>query len=240
MPMLSIGTIVIPYTIEVRPRRRYLAIQVDSQHRLKVLVPPGYPLHDVEPFLLQKSRWIMHHVMRPDSGPPMPSKTFVNGEAFLLRGEMVRLKIVRSEGQVVRVHCADEVLEVGLPTLADTTEAERVRDALVEWYRDRAIGILSARIKHYRGIVGRGPTRLKIAEYKSRWGFCRADGLIALNWRIIQAPEPVIDYVVVHELTHLDHPHHQGAFWQALEVILPHYRLQKKWLRDHGAELGAW
>lgn len=129
-------------------------------------------------------------------------------------------------------------IRVSIPSLPSPQQPVAVREALTAWFYQQAVELLPQRGDFYAHIVGIGPERLKIAEYKSRWGYCREDGLIALNWRIVQAPLSVIDYVVVHELTHRRYPHHRQMFWQAVEVILPDYEVRKQWLKDHGVELG--
>lgn len=240
MPTLYIGTREIPYTIEVRPKRRYLAIQVDHRQQLKVLVPPGYPHHVIEDFLQEKSRWILHHITTPQGRVAVPEKQFVDGEPFWVRGEKVPLVLMPGKGSEIQVTQEGGILWVHFPSHAAEPQATQIREALVNWYLRLATELLEARILYYRDLVGQGPTRLKISEYKSRWGYCRADGLIAFNWRIVQAPDLVLDYVVVHELTHLQHPHHQKAFWAAVETVMPNFRIQRQWLRAHGAELGAW
>ena len=240
MPTLHIGTTSIPYTIEVRPRRRHLAIQVDQRQQLKVLVPSGYPYQEIEPFLLEKSRWILHHITKPISRWTGLEKQFIDGDEFRVRGTMVRLRLGAEGEPGVDVDQREGILRVGFPDGRAHPHPTEIRDAVVRWYRALAAELLVERVAHYRVMVGRGPAQIKISEYKARWGYCRGDGLIAFNWRIVQAPDPVIDYVVVHELTHLQHPHHQKRFWEALEDVTPDFRIQKQWLREHGAELTTW
>jgi predicted metal-dependent hydrolase len=112
-----------------------------------------------------------------------------------------------------------------------------VRIALVGWFYERALEVLPGRVTHYSHRLNAHPKALKIREYKSRWGFCRADGLIALNWRLIQAPLAVIDYVVVHELIHQTYPHHQPTFWAAVKRARPTADHERQWLKTHGREL---
>lgn len=240
MPILHIGTIHIPYTIEVRPRRRHLAIQVDQRQQLKVLVPRGFPYQKIEPFLLEKSRWILQHTTNPIGRTPIFEKQFNDGDKFWVRGDLADLLLAPSEHSKIQVDHQEGVLRVSFPSGCARPHPTQIRDAVVNWYIGLASEFLPDRIAHYRTLMGPGPTRIKISEYKARWGYCRADGLIAFNWRILQVPDPVIDYVVVHELTHLQHPHHQRAFWEALEAFIPDFRIQKQWLREHGAELTAW
>ncbi|MFH1781264.1 MAG: M48 family metallopeptidase, partial [Patescibacteria group bacterium] len=71
-------------------------------------------------------------------------------------------------------------------------------------------------------------------EQKKRWGSCSSRGSIYFNWRVIMAPPLVIDYIIVHEMSHLIHRNHSPKFWKQVELILPDYKVRKKWLRDHG------
>ena len=167
-----------------------------------------------------------------------PAKDFVSGEGFLLRGHPLRLKVQRNDAIEPNVTLEGRKLLVTSPLIRVAQQPILVREILTQWYMQQALELFPERINHYAPMVGASPTRFKIAEYKSRWGFCREDGLIALNWRIIQAPLSVIDYVIVHELTHRRYPHHRQTFWDAVRVILPDFEVRKQWLRDHGAELG--
>ncbi len=238
MPVLTLGTTTIPYTIEERPRRQHPAIQVDADRKVTVLLPLHFPEDQIEPLLARKARWILNHVTAPLPPTPMSSKRFVSGEGFLFRGHLLRLKVSTTSAAQPEVTQQGRTLRVTVPTLPAPQQSIAVRDVLTQWFYQQAAEVLPQRVNHYAGVVGIGPERLKISEYKSRWGFCREDGLIALNWRIIQAPLPVIDYVVVHELTHRRYPHHRQTFWQAVEAVLPDYEVRKQWLKDHGAELG--
>lgn len=237
MPNITIGTITIPYTIEERPRRQHPAIQIDAQKRVTVLLPPDYGLKEIEPLLHRKARWILKHLNPTQPLPSVPLKEFVSGEGFLLRGHLLRMKVQRQD-KPPQVILEGRQLLVTVPYIPSPQQPILVRELLTTWYQQEAQRLLPERIDLYSPIVGIAPARLKIAEYKSRWGFCRDDGLIALNWRIVQAPLSVIDYVIVHELTHRRYPHHRQTFWEAVRVTLSDFETRKKWLRDHGAELG--
>lgn len=182
----------------------------------------------------RKARWLLKHLTVPQSKPTAPAKDFVSGEGFLLRGHPLRLKVQRNDSIEPQVLLDGRKLLVTIPSLPANQQSILVREILTPWYMQQALALFPERVAHYAPMVGSQPSRIKIAEYKSRWGFCREDGLIALNWRIIQAPLSVI----VHELTHRRYPHHRQTFWEAVRVILPDFETLKQWLRDHGAELG--
>lgn len=76
-----------------------------------------------------------------------------------------------------------------------------------------------------------------LAAQQKRWGSCTAGGVVRLNWRIVQAPLSLIDYVVAHELVHLRHHEHSPAFWRALAVVMPEYEVRRQALREVGAAL---
>ncbi len=237
MPTVTIGTTTIPYIIEERPRRQHPAIQVDANRQVTVLVPRLFPTDQIERLLQKKARWILNHVTEPQRTPPVAHKQFVSGEGYLFRGHLLRLKVAMANTQSEVIH-QGRMIRVAVPSMPVPQQSVAVREALTQWFYSQAVELLPQRIDHYAPIVGMGPERLKIAEYKARWGFCRDDGLIALNWRIVQAPLSVIDYVIVHELTHRRYPHHRRTFWQAVETVFPDFAIRKQWLKDHGVELG--
>jgi len=238
MPSLTLGTTTIWYIVEPRPRRRYPAIQVDAQRQVRVLVPLKFPRREIVPLLKRHGDWIVKHVTAPPREPSLPQKQFVTGEKFSLQGEGLVLEVATLSGKTSAVTQNGGNLCVTVPpSIAEEDGSPAVRELLIDWFYRQAVQALPKRIAYYSPQVGVDVTRLKIWEYKSRWGFCRDDGLIALNWRIIQAPRFIIDYVVVHELTHRRHPHHQAAFWDGVKAVLPDYEISKQWLKTHGAEL---
>ena len=80
---------------------------------------------------------------------------------------------------------------------------------------------------------------ITVRDQKTRWGSCSARGNLNFNWRLILAPEPVLDYVVIHELAHRKEMNHSRRFWEIVEAVMPDYRNQRKWLREHGDQLMA-
>jgi predicted metal-dependent hydrolase len=232
---IMLGNTVIPYTVEVRPKRRYAAIQVTTEGQVRLLVPPEYSESQGQNLLREKSAWLLkHYAQRAVHNV----KQFITGETFDLMNLSLTLHVhdqpaslptsfkKRGDGDLV-YHCSAEA----------GRSPEAVRAQLIRWYYRQAEVYIPARINHLVGNVGRRPTGIKIHDYKTRWGYCREDGLVAINWRIMQAPAEAIDYVIVHELVHLRFPHHQPTFWEGVSSVFPDYLVQKQWLKIHGAEL---
>ena len=91
----------------------------------------------------------------------------------------------------------------------------------------------------YAGIMQVTFGTITVRDQKTRWGSCSAKGNLNFNWRLILAPEPVLDYVVIHELAHRKEMNHSERFWNLVETVMPDYRNQRRWLKDHGDRLMA-
>lgn len=92
------------------------------------------------------------------------------------------------------------------------------------------------RVRHWAGRMGLQPSGISFRRQKTRWGSCSSEGHLSLNWKLVFAPEEVIDYVVIHELAHLKHQDHSKHFWDLVEKYDPEARLHRRWLRDHQSE----
>ena len=97
--------------------------------------------------------------------------------------------------------------------------------------------IFTRKVEYYARIMGVSYGRISIREQKTRWGSCSSKGNLNFNWRLILAPEEVLDYVVVHELAHRREMNHSKAFYAIVESVLPDYRRAQKWLKDNGQSL---
>jgi predicted metal-dependent hydrolase len=116
---------------------------------------------------------------------------------------------------------------------------DRVRLALAEARRLARARVTAVAEREAPGL-GVDYERIAIRDQRTRWGSCSARGTLSFNWRLVLAPESVLEYVVVHELCHLAEPNHSPRFWALLEAARPGYRVEKDWLRRHGWELQAY
>jgi predicted metal-dependent hydrolase len=115
--------------------------------------------------------------------------------------------------------------------------SEAVRDALVRWYRRRARVEVAERLDWAALRVGSQYTKLQIRDPSSRWASCSSTGAMSFSWRLLLAPEPVLAYVVEHEVAHIDVMDHSRRFWNLLESRCPDYREHERWLRRYGPAL---
>jgi predicted metal-dependent hydrolase len=158
-------------------------------------------------------------------------KAFVTGELFPYLGEQYPLEVTLSTG------CRDPlVLSYGIFVLR-YDKSDIARDVFVNWYKKRAREELAGRVAHYGIRFNLPVTGVTITSAMSRLGSCSTKNKVSLTWRLILAPYPVIDYVVLHELAHIKEKNHSRRFWSLLETMMPDYRQQRLWLKRNGHSL---
>lgn len=157
-----------------------------------------------------------------------------NGDELYYLGEKRTLRVIRQERSRARVKCVMDLLLLWAPYEADY---EYRRSALEKWYRREAAAVLGEKAGEFAERLHVSFRNIRIKDQKSRWGSCSSKENLNFNWRILMAPEPVCDYVIIHELCHLVHMNHSADFWQLVESLCPQYRQYRKWLRENGRKL---
>ena len=109
--------------------------------------------------------------------------------------------------------------------------------AFTEWYREamrKSATVRAGELAAQHGFTFHG---IRITSARTRWGSCNSRGGLNFPWRLVMAPLEVIDYVVLHELLHTEIQNHSREFWDRLEMLMPDYRIRRKWLKDNGYKL---
>ncbi len=151
-----------------------------------------------------------------------------NGDTLYYLGEARTLRVMREERSRARVKLVMDLLLMWVPYEADY-EYRREK-----WYRREAAAIFEEKAEEFAKRLHVSFEDIRIKDQKSRWGSCSSKRNMNFNWRLLMAPEPVCDYVIIHELCHLVHMNHSADFWNLVESICPDYRQYKKWLREKG------
>lgn len=226
---LSLGSEEISYLLRRSPRRRSIGLRIDPAG-LTVSVPARLPQHEWERVLVQKSAWILTRLdeMRSHATPPF---VWQAGLMLPFLGGPVELAVECGSARA-RPLLAEGVLRVLMPEPHDPGALEtRVR----QWYRCEALAFFQHRVAVYARQLGVEVSRLSLSNARTRWGSCTSTGAIRLNWRLIKAPPPVIDYVVAHELAHRIEMNHSPAFWQTVSQLCPDYTELRAYLKTHSA-----
>jgi hypothetical protein len=213
-----------------------VAVTVAPPGEVILIAPTGTSVERLDGIVRSKARWIASRVRLVQSAAPAPSpREFVSGESFLYLGRQYRLDVLSSP-ETPRVRLERGRLRVSVPATAGGKRAKAARAALMEWYRDHARARLLERVQWWAQRIGVPEPKVLVREQERRWGSCSASA-VRFNWRIVQAPTRLVDYVVAHELVHLLHKHHGRAFWSALGQVLPDYERRRADLRQVGASL---
>ncbi|MEX1363585.1 MAG: SprT family zinc-dependent metalloprotease [Nannocystaceae bacterium] len=228
----------IDYAIVRSARRKTVAVAVDPVDGVLLTAPRDVTVERLDQVVRAKARWIverLRHVGQAET--PVPPREQVSGESYLYLGRHYRLRVVPGDvSGPARLHRG--FLEV--PVDRERSGADRrqaVLDAIVTWYRARARARLPPRVAHFAKILDAHPTDVLVRDQRKRWASCDEQGALRFNWRVIQAPMSLVDYVVAHELTHLVHHDHTKAFWARLGQAMPDYERRKEALRKLGPRL---
>lgn len=119
----------------------------------------------------------------------------------------------------------------------NTMDIEKIKLAFEKWYRAETLKIVTKRIDYYANNFKDKVTNIRVKEQKRRWASCTGKNAILFNWRISMARADVLDYIVVHEMCHMDHRNHSKYFWNRVEEIMPSYREKHNWLKINGMNL---
>lgn len=219
-----IGEREVPFMVRRNNRARRLLLRVETTTGVVVLtLPKRASLADGMRFVHANAGWALARLERLPAALP-----FADGAAVPIRGTA---HIIRHRPGVR----GTAWLEGGELHVAGRPEhvARRVRDFLVRTAREE----FARRARELALRTGRAPGRVSIRDGKSRWGSCASNGNLAFSWRILMAPEPVIDYLIAHEVGHLRHMNHGPGFWALVGELAQDVEGARRWLRRHGAEL---
>lgn len=213
-------------------RRKTADIRVE-EGAVSVIVPVSTSIEKIDQLLSSKRLWIKEKMALQRDMAPASSKQFVSGEAFPYLGRNYRLKV--EHGPFTPVKLLQGRLVVQMPE--SDQQPYMIRNAIVRWYKRQAEQKIREKVKRYAPIVGVEPTGVNIKTFKSRWGSCTAKGELEFNWRIMLAPNRMVDYVVIHELCHLIHHDHSPEFWREVYRVMSDYQVCREWLRENSEGL---
>ena len=202
----------------VRSKRKSIALVIDNDANLIVRAPLLMSDSTIEEFVNKKKRWIREKQKQVEVfGEKHPSVVVKTGESIMYLGSSYA--IIKDNVNEVKVS-GNELI---VPEYFDV-------DALISWLKRQALIIIKERVAIYASIMGVSPEAIKLSEAKTRWGSCSAKNNLNFAWRIVMCPLYVIDYVVVHEMSHITYKNHGPIFWARVKTLLPSYEDAQDWL----------
>jgi len=216
----------------VRTRRaRHYILRVGPDGTVRVTVPWRGSRAEALRFVDERRAWIARERHQRAVAASV-RRPWVDGTRVWFRGEahLLRVCAVEDRGHV-RVCLGDQ------SWMAAASSAPDVRRVVEAGLRETANVELPARLRALAAQHGFDIGAVTVRGQRSRWGSCSPSGRISLNWRLVQFPAAIVDYVLIHELVHLRHMNHSKRFWHEVESLCPGYRAARQWLRrtkDHG------
>lgn len=213
----ALGAVQVRYELKRSERRRRVGLLVDDRG-LVVMAPLRCSDNRIDKVLQEGSNWIRKKLAHWQASAP-PARHWRSGALVDFFGEQLTLDILSGTGRTHAQLLEGKRLEM---RLADASNEDAVKHALVQWYKRHAQAHLPARVEHFaRALNLRKLPRFFLSGASTRWGSCNADREIRLNWRLMQASTAVIDYVAAHEVAHIIELNHSPRFWEVVERLCP-------------------
>ena len=220
----------ISYLLEHRPRRTVgLKITADG---LVVHAPKRIFAFQLNQILQEKSGWILNKLKAREANQ-VDAVNWVDGEHLLYLGQDIKLTIVQNPSNKALFFDAN-TLNMATPTPDNQVLIQR---KVVQWYQKKAALDFGRCLTILAAKLGVPTPPLTLSNAKSRWGSCNSRGEVRLNWRLLQAPPPIINYVICHELAHLKQMNHSAKFWAVVESLFPDYKQAEKALKALSPQL---
>jgi predicted metal-dependent hydrolase len=216
----------VSYTLKRSPRRRSIGLQIND-NGLTVSMPLRASEKWLHSVLQEKAGWVVDKLENWQRRKTTVQK-WADGEQIMFRGETFTLRAINSRFNVPpQLTLGELVIHV-----LDSSNPAAVKKTILQWYKQEAMRVFGECVEHFAPLMGVAPRELKLTSARTQWGNCNAQGVVRLNWQLVTMPLPLIDYVVVHELAHLQEMNHSPAFWRVVEKACPDYGQIRRELRN--------
>jgi len=225
---LSVGGRLIPLAMVRNHRARRYLLRLSPDGSARLTIPRRGFFMEGRRFAELNSEWLVRQFEKLAAHPVKP-KQWQIGTEILFRGELVKLE-AGTIGETGAIRCGDEIVQV------PTTSGD-FRPWIVKHLWRLAAREFPSRVLEFAAVHRLTVRRVTVRNQRSRWGSCSRHGTISLNWRLIQTPPFVRDYIILHELMHLRQMNHSARFWREVESVCPGYETAEHWLKKHSGLL---
>lgn len=223
------------YVLKRSSRARRVRLEVRERSGLAVVIPRSYRLRDLDGLLREKQGWILRNLARCARSAPLSASVDVrSGDIVAYLGRDLRVIACQGNGSTPCVGLKPDGL-----LISGASDGRGLGPLVEQWYRSEALQFVRGRVDSLTNRLGVSYRRIIIRGQRTRWGSCSQRGTLSFNWRLMMAPEPVIDYVIIHEVAHLREMNHTERFWRLVAAECPRWREHRRWLREHGEWLSA-
>ena len=231
--IIDIGNVDLEIQIERTNRKRTIALQVKN-NKLIIKTPRNVSKKTLVDLIKKKQHWIKQRAIMNFEEQNLKNREFIDNDKFYFRGDEYHLSLILGRKEAVKIEGG-----LLLVSYVDDKSIRRgtIKRILEDWYLQESTKILKARTEELAQQMRVQPFEITVKNYNSKWGSCTANNKISYNWRIIMAPDYIIDYLIVHELSHIIEPNHSKNFWYQVENYCKDFQKKRKWLRENGHKL---
>ncbi|GAA0099417.1 SprT family zinc-dependent metalloprotease [Paraclostridium bifermentans] len=216
-------------------KRKTMSLEIKRDGIINVIAPNGLDKTFIVDKVKNKSDWIIKKLDEIEVlNNNRYTRSYESGDIFLYLGNEYILEVLVDKTTIgTSVSLENNKLIVR----SNSNNKDVIQRALKNWYTDETLGITKERINYYKLFFEDTVTSIKIKDQKSRWASCTYKNEILFNLRCSMMPIQIIDYIVVHEMCHMEHRNHSKDFYLAVERILPDYKERVKWLKNNGVRM---
>ncbi|MDU3336313.1 SprT family zinc-dependent metalloprotease [Paraclostridium bifermentans] len=216
-------------------KRKTMSLEIKRDGIINVIAPNGLDKTFIVDKVKNKSDWIIKKLDEIEVlNNNRYTRSYESGDIFLYLGNEYMLEVLVDKTTIgTSVSLENNKLIVR----SNSNNKDVIQRALKNWYTDETLGITKERINYYKLFFEDTVTSIKIKDQKSRWASCTYKNEILFNLRCSMMPIQIIDYIVVHEMCHMEHRNHSKDFYLAVERILPDYKERVKWLKNNGVRM---
>jgi predicted metal-dependent hydrolase len=210
----------------IRSKRKTIGLQITERGELIIRIPIGTKEKTIIKIVEKHKRWINKKKgeinLRNIKFIP---KKFIEGENYLFLGKNYPLRISKKQKE-------DMVFDSGYFFVnKNVSDCKKI---FMNWYKEEGLKIIGERVNYFAIKGGFNYNNIRITSANKRWGSCSFKGNLNFSWRLIMAPLPIVDYVVVHELSHTMEKNHGKKFWRIVSSIIPDFKERERWLKKNG------
>ena len=218
---LQVGSRAVPLLMVHHPWARRYLLRLRSDGTVRLTIPRRGTISEARAFAARNIGWLERQFQHLAAQPNAPVGWNLGTEIHF-RGELVRIELA-----------AGGWIQFGPERLKVPDAAADLKPAIQRHLRKLASRELPPRVMELAALHGISVCRVSVRNQKSRWGSCSRKGTVSLNWRLIQSPGFVRDYIIVHELAHRIQMNHSEKFWREVERLFPDYLPAERWLKRH-------
>ncbi|HWJ02239.1 MAG TPA: SprT family zinc-dependent metalloprotease [Verrucomicrobiae bacterium] len=234
---INLNRTCIEVQIIISKKAKNIYFKVRPESGLSVTVPKGFDLKRLDEIIAAKEDWILQSLAKLAT-QKQAERQYVTGEILPFLGREYPLAVKEFEQNHISVELKASEFAASVPAaLQGEKRRELLAKAVEKWYIQTARAYIPQRVANLNQKLQFDYNRVTIRNQRTRWGSCSGQKNLNFNWRLLLAPQKILDYIIMHELAHLKEMNHSQRFWELVEEIYPDYTAAEKWLKVNGSSL---